>query len=407
MKRKQHLASRFLAAFGLIIGLAACITSSATAALAGSTPWAVIKCKFSDQPQEPAFHPAFITGADGLAGYWRDMSYGQISLDGSLIYGWFTLPFTLAESVSKSRAELIDACKAATTGVDFSQFYSVIAIMNARRDSGSQGGRVLLDPDAWVVSFGAHELGHGYNLPHSWSANPDSEYGNPWDIMSAMGVHYFQGSFGRSDGPLKYAAGPGLNAPNLNRLGWLPADRVVSWDGNAQTVTIAALNHPEANGYLMAKVPFDAADPDHYYAIEFRRKTGWDQGIPQDTVLINEVRANGLAYLIGSDGGPQRLTNMTFRDADNNLVISVLNLNLNTSTAVVNMGKSEEWADFNYQGATERGTFDQPHNTLAEGLNTVGHGGTLKIKAGARSETALISKKFVIEAYSGPVTIGN
>jgi hypothetical protein len=408
----------FASALGTILGT----VMTANAGPQGATPWAVIKCKFSDQPQEPVFDPAFITADDGMAGYWRDVSYGNIFLDGSSISGWYTLSITLADAqafpAATRRQQLIDACKAAATDVDFPKFYGVIALLNAQIDSGAQGiGRVLLDPYAWNVTFAAHEMGHGYGLNHSWSANPDTEYGNPWDIMSALDVKAFQGRFGRpaSDYTLAgltpppangYPSGPGVNAPNLDKLGWLDANRIVTWNGGSQSLTLAALNHPEAGGYFMAKVLFDPANPNHYYAVEFRRQTGWDVGFPRDTVLINEVRPDGLFYLIGADGGPERLPDQTFHDVANNVAITVLNLNSASSTATVNIGRNEVWVDFNYPGPTQLGSFDLPYNTLAGGLNAVAYDGTLKIKAGSRNETASITRKMTIEAYGGPVTIG-
>jgi hypothetical protein len=62
--------------------------------------------------------------------------------------------------------------------------------------------------DGLNATFNAHETGHCYGLAHSWSANPDVEYGDPWDIMSAMRVR----AFDNKDYP---PAGPGLNAPTL------------------------------------------------------------------------------------------------------------------------------------------------------------------------------------------------
>lgn len=414
--------ARLLLASGALVG--AVIETGAA-----PTPWAVLKCKFSDQPQEPVFDPGLIFADDGMAGYWRDVSYGNVSLLGSAIYpangGWYTLPFTLAEAqafpVNTRRRQIIDAC-IAVAAADLlsapSGYYSVIAIINAQIDSGGENRRVLLDPYAWNGTFAAHEMGHGYiGAAHSWSANPDVEYGNPWDMMSALNVYTFRGSFGRpatnyppvgltpppSDG---YPSGPGLNAPNLDKLGWLAANRIATWGPASQTVTLAALNQPGTGGYFMAKVPFDSADPSHYYTVEFRRKMGWDAGIPEDTVLIHEVRANGLNYLIQSDGGPQRLPDQTFHDVQNNVAITVLNINTTLSTATVNIGRNEVWVDFNYAGATELGTFGFPYNTLAEGLNAVAYNGTLKLKAGSRNETATITRKMSLEAYGGPVTIG-
>src|SRR5207244_10859723 len=48
--------------------------------------------------------------------------------------------------------------------------------------------------------------------------------------------------------------------------------------------------HPEAPGYMLIRVPFDPADLNRYYTVELRRKTTWDAGIPNDVVLIHEVR---------------------------------------------------------------------------------------------------------------------
>ena len=226
-----------------------------------------------------------------------------------------------------------------------------------------------------------------------------------------MIVNAFRGRFGRPasdydpDGyPAEgYPSGPGLNAPNLDKLGWLAANRVATWNGSSQTLTLAALNHPEAGGYFMAKVPLDA---NHYYAIEFRRQTGWDAGFLRDTVLINEVRPDGLSYLIAANGGPERLPDQTFHDAANNVAITVLNISSESSTAYVSIGRNEVWVDFNFQFPFEFGTFDLPYNTLAEGVNAVAYGGTLKVKAGSARETATLSKKMRIEADGGPVTIG-
>jgi hypothetical protein len=63
------------------------------------------------------------------------------------------------------------------------------------------------------------------------------------------------------------------------------------------------------------------------------------------------------------------------------------------------------WADFAY-GGTESGTFTQPYNTLAEGVNAVAAGGTLRIKTGSSAATSTITKAMHIEAYGGSVTIG-
>ena len=68
---------------------------------------------------------------------------------------------------------------------------------------------------------------------------------------------------------------------------------------------------------------------------------------------------------------------------------------------------SDTWVDFQYSGA-ETGTFAQPFNTLAEGVNAVSRGGTVKFKqSGTSAETLSISKPLNLQALGGPVTIGN
>jgi hypothetical protein len=144
---------RLLLALGITIGSALRVAPSAQAGPQGATPWVIIKCKFSDQPQEPVFDPAFITSNTGMAGYWNDVSYGQISLNGTSIRGWYNLGISLAQAraypTTTLRQQIINACIAAATDVTPSDYTQVIAVVNAQIDSGSSGmgnGRVLLDP---------------------------------------------------------------------------------------------------------------------------------------------------------------------------------------------------------------------------------------------------------------------
>ena len=52
---------------------------------------------------------------------------------------------------------------------------------------------------------------------------------------------------------------------------------------------------------MIAKIPANATRPtranNSSYTIELRRKAGWDRSIPEDAVLIHEVRNDGLSYL--------------------------------------------------------------------------------------------------------------
>src|SRR5256885_295735 len=137
--------------------------------------------------------------------------------------------------------------------IDLSPFYGVIVIFNSETDSGSDGGRNVVlgyktSPPEWCPTSNFHEMGHLLGLDHSWSANPDVEYGDQWDIMSALRVWTFTNEYG--------ANGPGLNAPYLEALGCLLPARIWSYTlpDSGAVITLAALNHPEAEGFLMAKI---------------------------------------------------------------------------------------------------------------------------------------------------------
>jgi hypothetical protein len=274
-----------------------------------STPtrWAVVLCKFSDQPQEPQtvryFEDLFTTaGENGLADYFRDMSYGKVTLAGSVVKGWYTIPLDYATAGMQKRPGIALAAQAAQNDIHFPDFIGIMAVMNAHVDSGNAGSGPLpvtggnqvfaltnTSPGGYGMTFNAHEMGHGYGLDHSWAANPDREYGDTWDIMSASNVFYF-------NDPEFEGSGPSLNAPYRDHLGWMPESaKVTSNAPGSQTLRIISLNSSLSSGYRMIKVP---TGPDgHVYTVELRDGTGWDQSAPAG-VLVHEVRADR-SYLIG------------------------------------------------------------------------------------------------------------
>lgn len=68
--------------------------------LYGDKPFAVLLCKFADQPQEPQsakWFEGFITGPSGLASYWSWVSNGQFPTKGTQILGWTKLTTKLAD----------------------------------------------------------------------------------------------------------------------------------------------------------------------------------------------------------------------------------------------------------------------------------------------------------------------
>jgi subtilisin family serine protease len=79
-------------------------------------------------------------------------------------------------------------------------------------------------------------------------------------------------------------------------------------------------------------------------------------------------------------------------------------------TARINLDRAIEmatgvWVDFTYSGA-ERGTVEEPFNTLAEAVNAAPDGGLINIQSGSSSEVITISKAVTLKAWYGTVTIG-
>jgi len=64
------------------------------------------------------------------------------------------------------------------------------------------------------------------------------------------------------------------------------------------------------------------------------------------------------------------------------------------------------WVDFSYSGV-ENGTFEEPYNTLAEGVAAATSGGYVIVKAGTSSETITITKNVTIMSWGGAVIVGN
>lgn len=173
-----------------------------------------------------------------------------------------------------------------------------------QHDHSSSGDYTLVAPafdyeSHFDAAFAAHEMGHCYGLSHAHCAGKSEEYCDPWDIMGA-GYSY-------KDPAVRYAPlGPGLDAPHLCELGWMPESRIWTWTPRrvtvGDTIQLAALNRPDIKGYLMARLVM----PDRTITVEFRRRTKWDRGLPGDAVVVHEIRSGGESFLLGDYSAGQR-----------------------------------------------------------------------------------------------------
>jgi hypothetical protein len=336
-------------------------------ALRGPIEWHVVLCQFQDsalvakrygstpQPKEaPSYYRTlfFASGVSGLQDYINSMSHGTASVSGD-VHGWYTEPRTWQSAKHKNctptcrRLHETDCLAAAknpptgknpvthkpygpqpaaytppagdrvyvitSPGIDLVGFENQAAV--------GQDWFPVLNKSTGALSFVrgptalpeiAHEFGHGIGLAHSFSndltwkgAGGDyGEYGNQWDLMSA--AHIFVDPTGVYGG-----GSPWLTVHHLDEKGWIPMNRIidVGSDGvSPRTVTLAALTHPDAKGYIMARVLFDETDPFHYYTVEYRVADGWDSNLtdhgkyPNKMIMISEVRKES-AFDPGSGHG--------------------------------------------------------------------------------------------------------
>ena len=283
-------------------------------------PWAIVLCKYNDMPAEtrPAnfYWDMFArNGTGGMCDFWRVITSGAMDISSSVVFGWLTMTHASAEAKAlqypAGRATLfqwgLDAAHAA--GINLAPFRAILVLQNFGVDHGAvtiggNPGEVVIvhaDPNAFECGFVGHEMGHGFGLPHSWSANPDFQYGDGWDLMSwQTSTFNFNVTFEGASG----LATVGLNARNLEALGAVPPGRV--WQPSPDfsgTVTLDPMSQlPIGNhGSLFAKILPTSTRPvrtnGSSYTVEFHQKAGWDQGIPADVVTIHEIRTDTLSYL--------------------------------------------------------------------------------------------------------------
>ncbi|CAF1437770.1 unnamed protein product [Rotaria sordida] len=268
--------------------------------LRGEMVWRLILCKFSDSPT-PKYTPAqikekFLTrGNKGIADYWNDMSSGLINFGSSSVHGWYTLSQTTAQQKAKSRDAQFDDCVKASALPNPSK-ERIIVVTSPDIDIWGQVAKVYVSENDNIARI-VHEMAHGYGLGHSYSDDPDyknnpialiGEYDDEWDLMSV--------SHAKMTENVKYGkAPPSFSGYYLERVGWIPMDRVYTFGQKGEksaTLTLTTLWNPAPGLPSLIRVPFDPADPRHYYLIEMRFKENWDAAFDQNTVFISEIKLN-------------------------------------------------------------------------------------------------------------------
>ena len=335
-------------------------------ALTGSKPWISIMCKFSDYPAEPEnlsfFQNMYSNAKPGLDHYWRELSFNTINVAGSTAIGWFVLPHPESyynptdtgqgTDLNKLRTDCIAAADAS---VNFALYTGINMMFNSDFDNGwAWGGGAYMTLDGvtklWSVTWEppwsyadisviAHEMGHGFGLPHS-SGNYGATYDNAWDVMSNDRYNC-----AAATDPTYGCMAQHTISYHKDILGWIPSNQKYMANGTA-TITIDHLALPATSNYRMAQIPIGGSAT-HFYTVEVRQLSGYDIKLPGKAVVIHEVNTtrNRPAYVVDSDGngntddlGAMWLVGETFIDAANGISVNVLASTSNGFQITVNGG---------------------------------------------------------------------
>lgn len=286
---------------------------AAASSVTGSQPWVTIACKFNDitsEPKDLAYFQAMLSDSPGrLDDYWRIVSHGKVNVAGSAAYGWFTLPhprsYYIPSGGSADLAKLFTDCTSvANPTVDFSAFIGINQMFNGDLDGFAWGGNrsATLDGKSglWSVTWEppwayqneaplAHEMGHGFGLPHANNSDLDSDpYDNPWDVMSDW----------RADATSDLAFGTlpkHINIYHRDRLGWIDAARklTIGSAGIWANLSLDAAEIDSSTNLQMIVVTLPGAAATHYYTIEARRAgdagDAYDRNLAGSAVIIHEI----------------------------------------------------------------------------------------------------------------------
>jgi len=295
--------------------------SGAPEAVLGSKPWVTLSCKFSDIADEPenlSYFQGMYDNAPGrLDHYWREVSYDAIDIVGSTAVNWKNLPnphlYYVPDPRNGTDADLnqlfADCTAAADPFIDFSLggtggFEGINLMFNdwldccawggsrwATLDGVSKSWRTTWDPP-WAFqneAVIAHEMGHGFGLPHANNSDGDSSpYDSPWDVMSdAWNYAVFDGVYGK--------LGKHVNSYHKSRLGWLDGSEIFVVPGQGFfRVTIDPLGRATTTTYRMARIPIGGSSS-HYYTVEVREADGnYEAELPGNgagdrMIIIHEV----------------------------------------------------------------------------------------------------------------------
>jgi hypothetical protein len=280
-------------------------------------PYAVVMCRFADVDSVPFSREEltrmYLTGRGSTEDYYREVSRGRITFDGTTVTPWVRLPRTRSGYLtgdSPNLAQLSTDCLgAADSIVDYRQVRGVGMHFNSAIGCCSWGGgtTVAFDgpsrgiPAMWNMSWARsgviwHEMGHSLGLPHSGGPY-FATYDSRWDVMSSAGGGlYFDQLFG--------GGGSHFVGWHKDRLGLIPDSSRVEVTGPEWRGLVSAHAEGDGPGAQYLTVPLLNGAPGALLTIEARRRVGYDLNVPSEGIVIGTVdpaRAEP-AHVVDVDG---------------------------------------------------------------------------------------------------------
>ena len=285
----------------------------------GNTRWVNIACRFGDMDATPKpieyFQDMMINEAPGMDHYWRATSADLVNIEGSGAFGWYDLPedkstYLRMASANTGNAlrKLMNDCVALAIqndNVDFTQYGGINMMLNDTFGCCAWGGRMGVDVQGQTVQFRttwlppwafdslhviAHEMGHGWGLPHS-SGPYGKVYDSAWDVMSGGNSNH-TAAICRVGNESLGCFQVGTIGFHLAMLGWIPENQMtVVESGTSATYTLDALTTlADSSNMLTIFIPI--GNTRTFYTVEVRNFIDYDRNLPGEAVVMHQVKPN-------------------------------------------------------------------------------------------------------------------